>query len=173
MDQIDIVPVLVRWIHIVAAVVAIGGATFMAFAFVPSLRETLDENHREKLTAAVRGRWGKIVHLCIAVLLLTGAGNFVLLALKAGLKPMPYHALFGLKFIAAMVIFFLASALVGRSPGFAGMRQRPAGPLKAIVGLGVLIILLSGVMSSVRHSPSSKKATTTDTPTATLTIPQP
>jgi len=159
MDQIDVAAILVRWIHIAAAIVAIGGAAFMRFAFVPSLRETLGESEREKLVAAVRGRWAKVVHGCIGILLLTGAGNFVLLALKAGVKPMPYHALFGVKFLAAMVIFFLASALVGRSPGFAKMRKRPAAPLTTILVLGLLIVLLSGVMNAVRHSPGAKKVT--------------
>lgn len=160
MDQIDIVPILIRWIHIAAAIVAIGGAAFMRFALLPSIGETLSENDREKLVAAVRVRWGRLVRACIGILLLTGVGNFVLLALRAGLKPMPYHALFGVKFIAAMVIFFFASALVGQSPGFAKMRQRPARPLTVIVVLGLAIALLSGVMNHVRHSPGAKKAAT-------------
>lgn len=157
MDLTDVATIFVRWIHIAAAITAIGGAAFMRFALVPSLRETLSESEREKLVTAVRGRWAKVIHACIAILLVTGAGNFVLLALKAGLKPMPYHALFGVKFLAAMVIFFLASALVGRSPGFAKMRQRPAGALTMILVLGLSVVLLSGVMNYVRHAPGAKK----------------
>jgi len=157
MDQLDVFPIVVRWIHIVAAIVAIGGAAFIRFVLLPSFHESLDDQTRQKLMGSVRQRWSKIVGLCIVILLATGAGNFVLLALRAGLKPMPYHALFGIKFIAAMVIFFLASALVGRSPGFAKMRERPARPLTVIVVLGVLIVLLSGTMNQIRHLPGAKK----------------
>ncbi len=76
--------------------------------------------------------------------------HFYLLALAPKVSPMPYHALFGLKFLSAMGVFFLAIALLGRSPGMEAMRRNSARWLSVMVLLGALIVVLSGVLSQVR-----------------------
>ena len=69
-----------------------------------------------ELIPAIRARWKKFVHGGIALLILSGAFNYY--------RAMPlhkgdglYHGLIGTKIILALVVFFLASALVGRSAG--------------------------------------------------------
>ena len=76
---------------------------------------------------------------------------------------MPYHAIFGIKFLAARAIFFLASALAGKAPGFAKMRENSGKWMVAILLLGGLIILLSGVLNQVRLSGAKVTATTENT----------
>lgn len=152
MNDIDIPLLLSRWLHISAAILAIGGAAFMALALLPAARDTLDEPAQERLREAIRRRWSKFVLAAIALLLLTGAFNFWTLALAPKIKPMPYHAIFGVKFLAAMVIFFVASALVGRSPGVAGMRKNAGRALTLILVLAALVVLLSGLLNRVRSS---------------------
>ena len=99
-----------------------------------------------------------MVHVCIVLLLVTGGLNFYRLVLVPKVAPMPYHALFGLKFFAAMGVFFLASALLGRSPGMEGMRRNAGRWLSVIVLLGVFIVVTSGVLSQLRSggSPASE-----------------
>ncbi len=147
--EVDILHVISRWLHIGAAIVAIGGAAFARIALLPSLRGMPDED-AARLRESVRSRWAKVVHACIAILLLTGGLNFYRLVLAPKVAPMPYHAIFGVKLMAALAIFFLASALAGRSPGFAGMRAAAPKWLSVILLLGAVIVLVSGVLAQVR-----------------------
>ncbi|GMU37181.1 MAG: hypothetical protein KJ057_06190 [Phycisphaerae bacterium] len=149
--EVDIVLLASRAVHIAAAIVAVGGAFFARSALLPGLREALDECGRERVHEAVRRRWAKVVHVCIALLLITGGFNFWRLALEPKISPMPYHPIFGVKLLTALFIFFAATALVGTSPGFAGIRAKRAGWLGAVIAAGALIVILSGVLSQVRQ----------------------
>lgn len=150
MEQMDWVLLISRWLHIAAAIIAIGGAFFVRAALQPSANETLSDADHAKLREAIRTRWAKVVGACIAVLLLTGGFNFVKLALPPKISPMPYHAIFGVKLLAALVVFFIASALAGRAPGFAKLRERSRTWLGVLLVLAAVIVALSGVLSQVR-----------------------
>ena len=113
-----------RWVHILAAMLAIGGAAFMRFALLPGAEQTLDNEAHQRLREAVRSRWARLVHASIALLLLTGGINFVILAMPPKVNAIPYHPVFGIKLLMALAVFFLATALIGRSPGFAALRNR-------------------------------------------------
>lgn len=152
MGSVDVTVLVSRSIHVLAAMVAIGGAVFMRFGLHGAIASTLDEKEADRLRGAVRARWARVVHVCIVLLLITGGLNFYMLVLVPKVAPMPYHALFGLKFFAAMGVFFLASVLLGRSPGMEGMRRNSARWLSVIVLLGVLIVVTSGVLSQLRSA---------------------
>lgn len=139
-----------KWLHASAAIVALGGAAFTLVALIPAAKATLSDELHEKLRQAIRDRWAKIVHLCIATLLVTGAINFAMLAIPPKIHPIPYHPIFGVKFLAALGVFFIASILVGRGQGFASMRRERAKWLKVLLALGALIVLISGVLEQVR-----------------------
>ena len=126
MDGIDFILLITRWLHISAAIVAIGGAFFTRLVLMPAAASTLDDATHAKLREALRTRWARIVHTCIAILLVTGGFNFVMLALPPKVEPMPYHAIFGVKFLAAMGGFFVASVLGGRGEGTAKIRANRA-----------------------------------------------
>jgi len=139
-----------RWLHFAAAIVAVGGAIFMRFVLLPGANESLSSDSHEALRESIRRRWSRILMACIALLLLTGGLNFVMLALPPKIKPMPYHAIFGVKLLAALFIFFIASALAGRSPGLAAMRAARKKWLGILIITAGFVILLSGVLSQVR-----------------------
>ena len=130
--------------------VAIGGAAFMRFALLPAATEALGAEEHERLRSAMRKRWARVVMICIALLFLTGAANFVMLAVPPKIEAIPYHPIFGLKVLAAFGVFFLASALAGRSPGLARMRQDPAKWYGILLGLALLIVLLSVILGEIR-----------------------
>jgi len=136
-----------RWLHILSATVMAGGAIFMRYALLPVL-EAREAGDRSELSQAIIGRWKVFIHSGIAISLITGLYNFYVRF--HDVKPMPYHALFGLKFLLALVVFFIASALVGRSKGLAPMRANPRLWLNINVGLALVIILVGSVM---RYSP--------------------
>ena len=141
-----------RWIHLASAIVAVGGAVFMLFALLPAAKSTLTDEVHERLREAVRARWAKFVHASIALLLITGAINFAILALPPKIKALPYHPVFGIKLLAAFAVFFIASALMSKGPGFAVIRAKRAKWLGILLGLGGIIVLLSGILNQVRTS---------------------
>ena len=123
MDGEFVLMILSRWLHILSAAVMAGGAIFMRFALLPVL-EAHDAGTRSEWHEAIIGRWKVFIHSGIAISLFSGFYNFYVRFHEV--KPMPYHALFGLKFLLAMVVFFIASALVGKSRGLQPMRQNLA-----------------------------------------------
>ena len=147
---IDLFLLISRWIHLASAIVAVGGAVFMRFALLPAAKSTLTDDVHERLREAVRARWAKFVHASIALLLITGSINFAILALPPKIKALPYHPIFGVKLLAAFAVFFIASALMSKGPGFAGIRAKRAKWLGILLTLGGLIVLLSGILNQVR-----------------------
>lgn len=156
METTDYVLLITRWLHIGAAIVAIGGAFFMRVALMPAAKATLDDAAHGKLREALRARWFIVVQTCIAILLVTGGINFVMLALPPKVEPMPYHAIFGVKFLAAMGVFFIASVLVGQGEGMAKMRANRAKWLTVLLILAGIIIVLSGVLNRIRWNAPSR-----------------
>jgi len=163
--QVDWLLLFSRWLHVLAAIIAIGGAFFMRAALIPAAKANLDEATHDRLREALRKRWAVVVMSCIAVLLVTGSINFVLLAWPPKIKPMPYHAIFGFKLLAALGVFFIASALVGGSVGLEGVRRNSKTWLTWIVVLAVAIVGISGVLSQVRQEQARNPARVTAPPT--------
>ena len=65
-----------------------------------------------------------------------------------------YHALFGVKFLLAMAVFYFASGLVGRGEGTAWIRANRAKWLTVTLLLAVAIVMLSGWMRGLHVGPN-------------------
>ncbi len=150
MDRINLLVLISRWLHIGSAIVAVGGAVFVRFALLPASSSTLDDATHERLREAIRKRWVIYVHACVAVLFLTGAVNFLMLAVPPRINAIPYHPIFGVKLLAAFGVFFIAIVMFGRGAGFAGMRAKRAKWLTILIVLAGLIVLISGVLNQIR-----------------------
>lgn len=158
----DYLLIVLKWLHLSAAGVALGGAAFSLLALIPAAKATLADDVHDKLREAIRSRWAKFVHMCIATLFVTGSIQFALMAIPPKIKPLPYHPIFGVKFLAALGIFFIASILVGRGEGFAKVRRDRVKWIKVMLALGGLIVLLGGVLEHVRlHQPTVASAPAT------------
>ena len=70
-----IVLLIIRWIHVIAAVVWIGGNLVLAMVIVPYLRQNLTPVKRIKLLTQIGKRFEPIVWGCVLVLIFTGIGN--------------------------------------------------------------------------------------------------
>src|SRR5712692_10865260 len=68
-------PFLNVWLHIVAAVIWIGGMLFLSLVAVPVLRQVESPLLRMDLFRAMARRFRGLVWICIAILVLTGIGN--------------------------------------------------------------------------------------------------
>lgn len=102
------------------------------------------------MRAAVYKRWARVVHVCIGLLLVSGFFNFYELAVAGGKAPTPYHVIFGVKLLLALVVFFIVQALVGRAAAFEGMRSRRTRWLGVVLVLAACIVVASGVLNQIR-----------------------
>jgi uncharacterized membrane protein len=153
---------LLRWAHILAAITLMGGLVFARFALVPAVSD-LDGTTRDRIHDAIRRRWLPWVIIAITVLLASGLANFLLFngRVKAEgwadgqwMRQTSYHALFGAKFLLALVAFYFASALVGRGEGTQWVRNDRAKWLSVTLGLALAIVLLSGWMRQLHTGPN-------------------
>jgi uncharacterized membrane protein len=147
-----------RWLHLLAAIAAVGGTIFIRLALQPTLA-TLPDDQRRSLHEALRARWSKVIMAAIFFLLVSGLFNFFAInsALKNGTEAMQamrplYHALFGVKFTLALGIFFIASALVGRSSAFDKMRANAKFWATMNIALAVALVCVSGYMRLSRDA---------------------
>jgi len=162
----DPLTLVLRWSHVLAAIVAMGGLVFARFALLPALAE-VDEPTRDRIHEAVRRRWLPWVIGAISVLLASGLTNFLLFngrvraegwADGVWMRMTGYHALFGAKFLLALVAFYLASALVGRGAGTQWVRNERAKWLSVTLGLTLAVVLLSGWMRQLHTGPNPAPA---------------
>lgn len=87
-------PALIKFLHIAAAIVWLGGAGFMLFALRPVAVAQLAPPQRLPLVTQVMGRFFVAVWLSIGVLLLTGLAMLLAVGMKAA--PTGWHLMLGL-----------------------------------------------------------------------------
>jgi uncharacterized membrane protein len=142
--------VILRWMHILAAITAVGGTIFARVALLPAVTGSLSDDARRGLMEAIRSRWSKYIAASILLLLVSGLWNFMQMERTYKLGAL-YHALFGIKFLLAFVIFFLASALHGRSGLAQKLRTNLGRWLTVNMVLAILVVCISGVLRGLPH----------------------
>lgn len=139
--------VLFRWLHVGTAIVVLGGSVFMRFVLMPAAAELPDDQH-DALRGRVMGRWKKFVMIGIALFLISGFYNYFVVSIPKhkGDAGKLYHPLIGTKILLAFVVFFLGSALTGRSAAFEGIRKNSKKWLLILILLAFIIVGISGVL---------------------------
>lgn len=144
-------PTLLRFLHIAPAVIAGGATIFARIALLPALA-ALPDAERTRVKDAIDRRWRVVVMTCITLLLVSGIANFVLYQAPFHKGQPLYHALFGVKFLLAMVVFFLGSAMTGRSAALASIRANARLYVGLAATLVIAIVLISAVLRSIPRS---------------------
>lgn len=147
-----------RVIHVATATVLVGGTFFMRYVLGPAASSALTDEQHNQLRSRLMEGWKKIVHAGIGLLLISGGINYarMIMAIRAsGMKDGLYHGLMGTKILLALAIFFIASALVGRSPKFAAMRENRRKWMGVILLLALVIYAMSGFLR-VRKGPAAQ-----------------
>jgi hypothetical protein len=136
----------------------------MRFAIITSIG-VLNDDQRKLLHENVRPRWAKLVMAAIAFLLISGLINY-LMFLKGTKVAVPawedwrgtysklYNAVFGIKFLIAMVIFFIASALAGRGEATKAIRANAKWWLTLNLALALTVVALSGILRYTHTGPT-------------------
>lgn len=152
MDNIDWLNVIARIAHVFAAIMAVGGAVFACCVMIPA-GQALPEDQRRLLHEKARGHFARIVMISIALLLVSGFFNFIRNELPAHKGQGLYHGLIGVKIILAFAVFFIASALTGRSRAFEKMRRNRVKWLGLNITLGFVIVCISAVLRAIPEVP--------------------
>ena len=158
MDYVDL---LLRWIHILAAVAAAGGIIFWRLVLVPAV-QSLNEGERHNVLESVRGPWAKLVMLATLLLLVTGIINAVRIIQSYAL-PSTYHALVMVKLVLAMAFFYLIARLSGRSAAAAQYRERLPFWMSVALALVLGMVLVAGYMKNIPRSLKSDAGTSVQT----------
>jgi uncharacterized membrane protein len=164
----DILPLISRWLHILAAMAAVGGPMFIRLAMLPAM-STLPELERKQLHEQLRRRWSKVVMAAIVLLIASGFYNYVLFINAAhGWGPewqsgshnmWLYQMLFGIKVVLALAVFFLASAITSRSDALATFRENLKLWITVNLLLGIFIVCIAGQMRMMHAGPTVSKET--------------
>lgn len=161
MDTSFLVMLLSRWAHVGTVIVLVGGMAFLRFAVLPSLQGDSSE-----LVGRIRNCWKKFVHAGILLLLISGFYNYLVVGSAAHAGDRLYHPLIGTKILLAFYLFFLASVMVGRSPGTQKYRDNSKKWLGVMLFVAALIVAISGFVK-VRGLPAQAAA-----PTAEVALPE-
>ena len=143
---LDIILLIIRWAHALAAVAWIGGSLFMLLAGRPALRapEIRASGVGALVGRALAAEFRPIVLTAIGVLIITG----VILAasrLTSGTAGPLYFAVLALKIALSVYAFGIALRLRRDAPG-SGVGRVFFGPVSLTV-VGVLVIGLADVLT--------------------------
>lgn len=162
---------ILRYMHILGAIMLMGGTIFMRFALAPVVGG-LDAATKSSLHEQVRSRWSKFVMLASGLLLVSGIINLALAAryqYEPVLGVLNYNMVVGIKFLLALPIFFFAAMLAGRS-GAAKRFQANAGTWMSVnLVLALVMVLIGGTLKFVKREPKQPAATAQAVPAASLT----
>lgn len=156
---------LLRWGHVLAAVTALSGLIFSRFALLPAL-EDVDDETRDRIHSGVRRAWMKWVMGAITILILTGLANYLLTIQRANTEAWGgngrawmrfhgYHAFMGMKILFAFVVFYLASALIGRGEATQWARDDRKKWLTVTLGAALAVVILSGYLRQMHTGPNT------------------
>ena len=132
-----------RWMHIVPVVLMVGGAYFFRFVYLPAAKEHLEGEAFEALRVSVMERWYTVMKACMVPIIISGFVYYLKVGRVEHDGEALYHALFGVKFILAMVVFTLVSIVYGKK-----QRLGDKGPMVGAItiGLAVVVIVVAGYM---------------------------
>ena len=151
MGDINVLSVLMRWLHISGAVVAVGGSVFALIALLPAMRGLSDEI-RSDLHEAIRKRFAMLFMISVTALLVSGFYNYLLNEIPQHKGDGLDHSLMGAKILLAFVVFFLGSALVGRAAAFEGIRRRRKRWMTVNILLALIIIALAALLRAMPNT---------------------
>lgn len=144
--------IVIRLFHLLGAAIILGGSVY-SFFVTRRVLPMVAEADREAIREATRKRWAGLFMLGITLLLVTGLYTYMVYKIPQHKGQGSYHGVMGGKIVLAMVIFFVGSALAGRSPAFARLRAN-AGLWQLLnITLGIVVIALAGIAHGVPTTP--------------------
>jgi uncharacterized membrane protein len=142
---------LSRVLHILGAIVLVGGLFYLRMVIAPTV-STGKNPTTDAWFGGRRGAWAKWVGISALLLLATGLYNYFEIV-QANELAASYHMLAGIKILVALVVIFLASLLAGRSALADQLRERMKFWLGVCLLIGMLAVVIGSVLRSYPHTP--------------------
>lgn len=142
--------ILFRWLHIIPALLVVGGLFFMRI-ILPFGLDGVEEPKRSELLLRCRRGFKMLVHVCILLLLISGIFNSFRLWTQYNLNPALLHGLWGAHVILGLIAIGVSVWLLAGGTLRASHRQF------AIMNL-VLLIVLAAVASTLKQVREAKAA---------------
>jgi len=158
-DPLFPVLLILRYMHILGAIMLMGGTIFMRFALA-TVVAGLDGQTKANLHEQVRSRWSKFVMLAAGLLLISGIANLGL-ASQYKFDPvfgLSYNMVVGIKFLLALPIFFFASLLAGRSATAKKFQANAVTWMNVNLALALVMVLIGGALKFVKREPKAENA---------------
>ncbi len=133
--------VVLRILHILSAIILVGGLFYSKTILVPAGVDPYAGN---------RQAWARWVGLATLFLLVSGLVNFmnIMGSAKAAGTPLPptYHALFGIKFLLGLFLMFLAAILSGKTALAEKFRRRMGSWLSVAWTTSLAIVIIGALL---------------------------
>lgn len=128
--------IFVTSIHVISAILAVGGVAFLKFVALP-YAESLSGDDKQKCMGALRAKFVPILHGSFALLVLTGIHHITRL-IRTGVG-IPHVLIF--KIVLALIIIFIGVALTTKT-GFEGMKAKRGALLTLNLTLAAIVVFL-------------------------------
>lgn len=107
-DLSQIIPILVHWLHLLSAVVWIGGLAFLVMAVTPALKMAVPKEYIRPISEIFYHQYKRVVGILLVVILFTGGANLHYVSqgmvMQSG-ESVVHHAKY-------LTVFFIKLALV-------------------------------------------------------------
>ncbi len=152
MNLTEILLLIIRWLHAIAAVAWVGGTIFYLLILRPHLRTSLKDS--QESAQAIAQEFRGLVTTSIGILIVTGA-ILAFSRLTAGVVGIPYVVVLSIKVPLAFYMFYLVRFLRRKSypqqqtsATVRGLRylSRALTGTAAILVLGITVVLLSDLL---------------------------
>ena len=145
MDETLVLPVVMRWLHVLSAIAVAGSIFFYVLVLRPAVAKTLAPEYAAALRDPLMRRWKLLIHPSILLFLLSGFYNYLVVVAPAREGQSLYHALFGMKFLLSLAVFTLAIVLTSTRDWSQRWRDS-RGAWIALALCTVAVVMLGGVM---------------------------
>jgi uncharacterized membrane protein len=145
------VMLLSRILHILGAIILVGGTFYLRAVIVPNVVSTDTDTDRQ--FGGRRAAWAMWVGIATLLLLVTGLANYMYIIKSHERLASSYHMIAGLKMLSGIALFLLAALIAGRTPAAETLRQRMRFWLNVALLLGIVTIALGGVLRTYPRTP--------------------
>jgi uncharacterized membrane protein len=150
----DVLLLIIRWVHALAAVSWVGGGAFYLLVLRPNIRDA--QGDMASAIARVGQQFRHLVNTAIAVLLVTGV-ILTLSRVTSNYVGAPYIAVLVVKIVLALYMFYLVRFLRPRT--YPGDATTPARGIRratslltgatAVLVIGVIVFLLADILRAL------------------------
>jgi len=156
----DVLAALSRWLHVISAIVAIGGAVFF-WAVVPVGLAEADAASRDSVLRSLRRKFKVIVHAAVTLLILAGAFNSWRGWGDYKLERGVMHALWGMHVLFGLIVIGLSISLLAKPEQLLIIDVRRPDELTRVGGFPVFLsVQIKELENSVAWIPKDRTIVT-------------